>query len=166
MNRHFLLDSVTYWSIYWTLDRPTFQIVKKNIFQFQLRLDLNTFVITGPTTVIVSAGAGAGGSTVGAVGLAFNSATNCLTDQFSVTGVSGALPPVICGTNSGYHCEWTISIFTTKWDFVTQQSFNKWIRSKFKNTMHHNIMKYFLFTTKFTFLELDVRLPLSYIRIS
>jgi hypothetical protein len=29
-------------------------------------------------------------------------ATNCQTDTFSVTG-SGSTPPVICGTNTGYH---------------------------------------------------------------
>ena len=71
----------------------------------QLRLDLNTFVITGPTTVLTSSGWESGGSAVYLAGNAFNQATNCLTDTFSMTGVSGALPPVICGTNSGYHSE-------------------------------------------------------------
>jgi len=69
----------------------------------QLRLDLNTFVITGPTTMTVSAGKSFGGSPIGTGGPEYNSASNCFTDQFSMTGVSGALPPVMCGTNSGYH---------------------------------------------------------------
>ena len=68
-------------------------------------MDLNTFVITGPTTVVSSAGKAFGGSPLNTGGPAYNSATNCLTDQFTMTGVSGALPPLICGTNSGYHCE-------------------------------------------------------------
>ena len=29
------------------------------------------------------------------------------TDTFSVTGTGGGTPPVICGTNSGYHSEST-----------------------------------------------------------
>ena len=35
--------------------------------------------------------------------LAVSSATQCLTDQFSVTNPNGAAPPVICGTNTGEH---------------------------------------------------------------
>ena len=40
-------------------------------------------------------------STVG--GVAYALATQCQTDTFSMTGVPGGTPPVICGTNSGYH---------------------------------------------------------------
>ena len=49
------------------------------------------------------------GSVTGA-GVAYNAVTNCLTDTFSITGNGGSAPPVICGTNSGYHGEpFTIS---------------------------------------------------------
>jgi hypothetical protein len=37
------------------------------------------------------------------IGQPANLATNCLTDTFTVTGSGGATPPVICGTNTGYH---------------------------------------------------------------
>ena len=36
-------------------------------------------------------------------GKAINSATQCLTDSFSLTGPAGSVPPVICGTVSGEH---------------------------------------------------------------
>ena len=36
-------------------------------------------------------------------GIEYTQATKCLTDTFSMTGVPGGIPPVICGTNSGYH---------------------------------------------------------------
>jgi hypothetical protein len=29
--------------------------------------------------------------------------TQCSTDQFSITGPGGSVPPVICGTNTGQH---------------------------------------------------------------
>ena len=69
---------------------------------FQLRLDFNTFTIAGPVTVQtqvtkvingIAAGMGKGAST----------ATQCLTDTFSVVGVEAGGPPTICGTNTGEH---------------------------------------------------------------
>jgi len=68
----------------------------------QLRLDFSTFVISGPNTFTQSTVAVVNGAfTQG--GISSDSlATQCLTDTFSVTGV-GSHPPVICGTNSGYH---------------------------------------------------------------
>jgi len=68
-------------------------------------LDLNTFVITGPSTVTLSAGLEVGGSLSTAGGVPYALATQCQTDTFSMTGVPGGTPPVICGTNSGYHSE-------------------------------------------------------------
>jgi hypothetical protein len=65
-------------------------------------MDFNTFVIAGPSTLTVSLGKETGGS-VTTAGTAYNAATNCQTDTFSITGVAGGTPPVICGTNSGYH---------------------------------------------------------------
>jgi len=35
-------------------------------------------------------------------------ATNCQTDTFSVTGSGGTTPPLICGTNTGYHSKMII----------------------------------------------------------
>ena len=72
----------------------------------QLRLDFNTFVIAGPSTVTLSLGYLLGGSSVVATTLiAYSAATQCLTDTFSITGIPGGNPPVLCGTNSGYHGE-------------------------------------------------------------
>ncbi len=72
---------------------------------FQLRLDFDNFVITGPsessegvTTLLKNTGGlGVGGTVpVAARG-------QCLTDSFSVSNPSGQSPPVICGTNSDQH---------------------------------------------------------------
>jgi len=38
-----------------------------------------------------------------AAGKAISTATQCLTDTFSLTGPGGSVPPVICGTNTGEH---------------------------------------------------------------
>ena len=70
----------------------------------QLRLDFNTFVITGPstdTTVIAKTLYGQPSSASSAVSM--TDVTQCLTDMFSVTNPNGISPPVICGTNSGEH---------------------------------------------------------------
>jgi hypothetical protein len=76
--------------------------VKKK-FLFQIRMDFNSFVIAGPSTLTVSLGKQLNGAIGQATGIAYNSATTCQTDTFTVTGTPGAVPPVICGTNSGYH---------------------------------------------------------------
>ncbi len=67
-------------------------------------MDFNTFVIAGPNTITLSVNLESGGSVTNvAPGVAFSLATVCQTDTFSITGVPGSVPPVICGTNSGYH---------------------------------------------------------------
>ena len=66
-------------------------------------MDFNTFVIAGPSTVTLSVNYETGGSVTNAAGVPYSLATQCQTDTFSMTGVPGAIPPVICGTNSGYH---------------------------------------------------------------
>ena len=66
-------------------------------------MDFNTFVIAGPSTLTLSLGYETGGSVTTAAGVPFNSATTCQTDSFTITGNPGGTPPVICGTNSGYH---------------------------------------------------------------
>ena len=67
-----------------------------------MRLDFSQFTITGPSTSTASvlktlAGQAAGGMKNVAT------ATQCLTDTFSVTSPGGISPPSICGTNSGEH---------------------------------------------------------------
>jgi len=72
----------------------------------QLRLDFDTFAITGPST-----GSGAttddGECAYGTFGSqgpgTCSAASQCLTDTFSVTNPGGPAPPVICGTNTGKH---------------------------------------------------------------
>ncbi len=70
---------------------------------FQLRLDFDTFVITGPSTITTTEVSGLFG--MGLIGGTKNYAksTQCLTDTFSVTNPGGIAPPVICGTNTGEH---------------------------------------------------------------
>ena len=70
---------------------------------FQIRLDMNTFVIAGPSTSTYTLGWEVAGSIALAAGKAYTAVTQCLTDTFSITGSPGGNPPVICGTNSGYH---------------------------------------------------------------
>lgn len=69
----------------------------------QIRLDFNTFVIAGPSTSVSTIGLATFGvlEVGGAKGV--STATQCLTDMFSVTNPNGAAPPVICGTNTGEH---------------------------------------------------------------
>ena len=69
----------------------------------QIRLDFNTFVIAGPSTSVSTVGLATFGvlEVGGAKGV--STATQCLTDMFSVTNPNGAAPPVICGTNTGEH---------------------------------------------------------------
>merc|ERR1711963_276134 len=68
----------------------------------QLRLDFETFVITGPSTDTTSVTKILNGAPNDAGGGAATFATQCLTDTFSVTN-SQNNNPVICGTNTGEH---------------------------------------------------------------
>ena len=45
-----------------------------------------------------------------AKGVAFTDEGQCMTDVFSVTNPGGTAPPRICGTNSGEHCEYSLSL--------------------------------------------------------
>jgi hypothetical protein len=66
-------------------------------------LDFTTFVIAGPSTNTLSTALELGGTQIQGAGVVVSPATNCLTDSFSVTGSPGGNPPMICGTNTGYH---------------------------------------------------------------
>jgi len=81
------------------------KICKCNTNICQIRLDLDTFVIEGPTTVSTSVSkvifghadiAGATGKEAGIKG-------RCTMDTFAVSVPGGASTSVICGTNSGEH---------------------------------------------------------------
>lgn len=70
----------------------------------QLRLDFNQFMITGPSTATQSVSLAKGG-VIGAPGatVPITTASQCLTDSFSVLSSTGQSPPTICGQNSGEH---------------------------------------------------------------
>ena len=97
----------------------------------QMRLDFNTFMIMGPSTKSTSDVKITGGVGVSRVlcqafttslfkvlhnifyffqnaeGKTATVASQCLTDRFIVTSTGPSSPPVICGTNSGEHSEFT-----------------------------------------------------------
>jgi len=66
----------------------------------QIRLDFDSFVLTGPSTTSTSIQLQLGGQAL-AGGKKVASATQCLTDIFTVTEQDTI--PVLCGTNSGFH---------------------------------------------------------------
>ena len=68
-------------------------------------MDFNTFLIAGPNTVASTIGNIVYGvpTSGAAVGVPVTQETQCLTDTFTITGPSGATPPVVCGTNTGHH---------------------------------------------------------------
>ena len=68
-------------------------------------MDFNSFVIAGPSTSTLTLAYETGGSVTAAAGVPITGVTQCLTDTFSITGVPGGNPPVLCGTNSGDHGE-------------------------------------------------------------
>merc|ERR1711936_42063 len=72
----------------------------------QLRLDFDTFVISGPSTgsnTDSKDGKCANGEFISGGAGDCSVASQCLTDTFSVTNPGGTAPPVICGTNTGKH---------------------------------------------------------------
>ena len=77
--------------------------------KIQLRLDFDTFVITGPSTLSTSVGKVNPNSA-----LDVTTASQCLTDVFSVTNPNGQTPPQICGTNSGEHSKFILMIASSK----------------------------------------------------
>ena len=68
---------------------------------FQIRLDFNNFIITGPSTDSASVGKLLNGELATGAGKEVTDATQCLTDTFTVTGQSTL--PYICGINNGQH---------------------------------------------------------------
>ncbi len=76
------------------------QLLKRNL-DFQIRLDFNTFVISGPATTTVTIGKVVGGELTLATGTAVAEAGQCQTDTFSVGSQNNL--PVLCGTLTGQH---------------------------------------------------------------
>ncbi len=66
----------------------------------QFRLDFQSFVITGPSTLTLSVGKTTNG-VLTLAGTEVAEATQCLDDVFTVTNAPNL--PYICGTNSGEH---------------------------------------------------------------
>lgn len=77
------------------------KICKLNSNICQIRLDFNSFVITGPSTSSLTGLGEYVGGTEGSGGKALAVASQCQTDTFSVTNQHSF--PIICGTNTGYH---------------------------------------------------------------
>ena len=88
-----------------------------------MRLDFDSFVITGPSTVTTSIGKATMGVATGE-GSEIAAATQCLTDTFSVSGTAGTTPPTICGTNRGEHGKRDkhLSILKVKYIFLVLHS--------------------------------------------
>ena len=79
------------------------QVCKLNDDICQIRLDFETFVISGPSTITTSIGDNMFGVTSGstASGTAVSLAGNCLTDTFTVSNTNGV--PVLCGDLADDH---------------------------------------------------------------
>ncbi|TRY67506.1 hypothetical protein TCAL_11774 [Tigriopus californicus] len=69
----------------------------------QLRLDFDSFVISGPSTSATSYAKTVAGSVSAGATNEIATKTQCLTDLFSVTSPGNPAPPSICGSNSGEH---------------------------------------------------------------
>ncbi len=69
----------------------------------QLRLQFDTFTITGPSISTVSSLRIVNGAPVSAGGVTASQATQCLTDVFNVVNSGGYNVPNICGVNRGEH---------------------------------------------------------------
>jgi len=71
----------------------------------QMRLDFINFMITGPSTSTVTIKGTLNGVITPGVDPAYTTQTQCLTDTFTVTGLSTGQnsPPTICGINTGEH---------------------------------------------------------------
>jgi len=74
----------------------------------QLRLDFINFAITGPQTQTAATFGkvttkNGNPSTAASATAIQSTASQCLTDTFSVSTSGGGGPPVICGENTGEH---------------------------------------------------------------
>ncbi len=81
----------------------TFKVsLEKLTFFFQIRLDFDSFVISGPSTQSTTIGHVLGSAILGvAGGVAVAESGQCLTDTFNIRNQYNV--PVICGTLTGEH---------------------------------------------------------------
>ena len=79
--------------------RCTAKICKASSNICQIRLDFQTFVITGPSTDTASVQTTT--ATAPGAGKKFSYASRCLTDAFEVSGAP--MVPTLCGTLTGEH---------------------------------------------------------------
>lgn len=98
-------ENNTYWE---PDDIPTsgcchLKICKMNENICQLRLDFDTFVIAGPSTLTLSVYLQSGGNPSSAGAKAGSTATMCLTDMFTISSDPGLSVPGVCGTLTGEH---------------------------------------------------------------
>lgn len=80
-----------------------YKICKQNSNICQLRLDFNTFVITGPSTSTTSVMKTLHGVVTDKGTKPGSYASRCSTDSFIVTAEAGKGVPVVCGTLTGEH---------------------------------------------------------------
>ena len=76
-------------------------VEKKNNIHFQMRLDFNSFVISGPSTISLSIAKALNGVLNTASGKKVSQKSTCATDSFSVSNSPNV--PNLCGTLSGDH---------------------------------------------------------------
>ena len=74
------------------------------MFCFQIRLDFDTFIITGPVTTSLSIAKATGGVAAPTAKTAMSHKTTCATDQFSVSNAPNV--PTVCGTLTGDHSKY------------------------------------------------------------
>jgi len=102
-------ENITYWTQPTTVSSGTCSLTVCPINDdiCSIRLDLTTFVITGPSTRITLELNRRFGQVMGAVTaeyLGSTQATNCQADSFTVQGASPSTnPPMVCGTLTGQH---------------------------------------------------------------
>ena len=75
--------------------------MKKMYFPLQIRLDFQTFAISGPSTDTNSIGLAVGIQKAVGTGKKLSYASRCSTDSFEITNTPNV--PVLCGTLTGEH---------------------------------------------------------------
>ena len=103
------------------------------MFCFQIRLDFDTFIITGPVTTSLSIAKATGGVAAPTAKTAMSHKTTCATDQFSVSNAPNV--PTVCGTLTGDH---------SKYGFLNWQK--RGVESKIASPLLHHLSAFFAFT--------------------
>lgn len=104
-------ENITYWTAPSTVSSGTCGLTLNSVSDdiCSIRLDFTSFVITGPSTISGPEVNRRHGTPIGTMesglhdfGVGYT--TNCLLDQFYSRGASpSSNPPILCGTNTGYH---------------------------------------------------------------